>query len=118
MVRTDDTADVLQAIDDLEKLLHERAERRLTEAHEEQYTQLRRQLLKHDGVKARLPTLICSSANLSAVWSVFREHSTWQARRQLVTTGLEPLRAWLEGRDDDDEDPFASVPDGCDYAVR
>jgi hypothetical protein len=96
----------LAAVDDIEKVLHQRAERRGTPDEEEVYTRLRAQLMADDEVRQRLPAFILKSRNLQAIWTYLGKFPTWKERREFASNGLERVRAWLEGRegvgDDDD----------------
>ena len=100
----DDAADWLKAVDEIERILHQRAERPGKPDEEEAYVRLRRQLLAHPEVRGRMPVFLQKSATLQATWPSLRAYSRWQERREFVSKELEPLRAWLEGREGQDDD--------------
>lgn len=105
-------AGLLTVLDDIERILHDRAERPGTAEEEQAYARLRRHLIADEQVRARLPDLVLSSPNLSTVWGFLREYKKWHERREFASRVLEPARAWLEGRaDGDDHHGSARLPD-------
>src|SRR5262249_54990007 len=100
----------LAALDALEKVLHQRAERRGTPDEEETYARLRQQLMEDEETKRRLPPFILKSRNLQAIWPYLDKFRSYNERREFASNGLEPLRAWLEGRENmGDDEPI--LPD-------
>jgi hypothetical protein len=105
-----DTSELLNCIDELEKLLHERATAKATPDQEEAYARLRRKLIMDSEAKKRLPLVVVKSSNLQAVWPYLQKFPSYRERREFASKELEPVRAWLEGRDNPD-DGWPVIPD-------
>lgn len=101
-----DIASLLRSLDDIERILHKRAERRGTPEEDASYAESRRRLLTNSDVRKRLPELVHKSSNLQATWGFLKDFSTWRERREFVSSELERARAWLEGREETTDPPL------------
>jgi hypothetical protein len=78
-------SDPLEAVERIQQLMIERAERQLGEEAQEEFKAIRRALLREPEFRSRLPKLVNVSGDLGGVWSELREVSgQWEPRRVYV----------------------------------
>ncbi|MGA7877774.1 MAG: hypothetical protein WCA08_19095 [Desulfoferrobacter sp.] len=110
MPHSEKFSELLRVLENLERVLYERIKNPLGPDDEQKYVNCRRQLIQHSEAQKRLPDFVTTSPNLAAIWGFLRTYKTWQERRAFILNELEPLRAWLEGREKNPEDD-SSFPD-------
>lgn len=103
--RPNDAAALLAALDELERVLQDRA--RNPGADAERYAALRRQLVEHSAEMRRLlPSFVRDSSHLNGCWRFLSTWKQYKERDRAIADELAPLRRWLEGHDQD-----AALPD-------
>jgi TIR domain len=113
----DDTRNGLLAnLDEIEQILNHRS-RNNDDSNNERYVSLRRQVMQTSAIRARVPKLLVSCANLKAYWLHIKHDKktvAYAERDAIVANELAPLRRWLEGFEDQagrsaTEDDMSSV---------
>lgn len=77
--------DALEAVERLQALMIDRAEKQLGEEEQAEYRAIRRALMRAPEYQSRLPKLVRLNGDLGAIWSELRDFSgQWEPRRMFV----------------------------------